>query len=100
MSWWQVITIPIGAFGLLFKDEIRTGAGNLWLTATATGLALCLGLVPGVSRSGATMSASGPQLPLATIIAFVVGFAAVVWFLVLLGAAVVGLPETGAVSAS
>jgi undecaprenyl-diphosphatase len=157
LGWWVIIgTIPIGAFGLLFKDEIRTGARNLWLIATAlivfsaviaaaeyygrqtrrveqltwkdsviVGLTQCLALVPGVSRSGATisaglflgmdrelaarfgfllaipavfasgifslpdafhpvgegMSASGPQLLVATVIAFVVGFAAVSWFL-------------------
>ena len=157
LGWWVIIgTIPIGAFGLLFKDEIRTGARNLWLIATAlivfsaviaaaeyygrqtrrveqltwkdsviVGLAQCLALVPGVSRSGATisaglflgmdrelaarfgfllaipavfasgifslpdafhpvgegMSASGPQLLVATVIAFVVGLAAVAWFL-------------------
>ena len=157
LGWWVIIgTIPIGAFGLLFKDEIRTGARNLWLIATAlivfsaviaaaeyygrqtrrveqltwkdsviVGLAQCLALVPGVSRSGATisaglflgmdrelaarfgfllaipavfasgifslpdafhpvgegMSASGPQLLVATVLAFVVGLAAVAWFL-------------------
>ena len=157
LGWYVIIgTIPIGLLGLLFKDEIRTGARNLWLIATAlivfsaviaaaeyygrqtrhveqltwrdsvtVGLAQCLALVPGVSRSGATisaglflgldrelaarfgfllaipavfasglfslpdafhpvgegMSASGPQLLVATLIAFVVGFAAVSWFL-------------------
>ena len=175
-------------FGLLFKDEIRTGARNLWLIATAlivfsaviaaaeyygrqtrhveqltwkdsviVGLAQCLALVPGVSRSGATisaglflgmdrelaarfgfllaipavfasglfslpdafhpvgegMSASGPQLLVATVIAFVVGLAAVAWFLrflvrhsmywfvgyrVLLGTVVLILLGTGVVS--
>ncbi|MFT4042985.1 MAG: undecaprenyl-diphosphate phosphatase [Gordonia sp. (in: high G+C Gram-positive bacteria)] len=87
---WYVIfaTIPIGVIGLLLKDEIRTAARNLWLTATVLivfsgvfwlaehygkrtrplaeltardglvmGLAQCLALVPGVSRSGATASA-------------------------------------------
>ena len=176
-------------FGLLFKDEIRTGARNLWLIAIAlvafsvviaaaeyfgrqtrnveqltwkdsiiVGLAQCLALVPGVSRSGATisaglflgvdrataarfgfllaipavfasglfslpdafhpsgegMSASGPQLLVATLIAFVIGFAAVAWFLqflvrhsmywfvgyrVLLGTVVLMLLGTGVVSA-
>lgn len=157
LGWWVIIgTIPIGVFGLLFKDEIRTGARNLWLIAIAlivfsaviaaaeyygrqvrrvesltwkdsiiVGLAQCLALVPGVSRSGATisaglflgmdrelaarfgfllaipavfasglfslpdafhpvgegMSASGPQLLVATLIALVVGYAAVSWFL-------------------
>jgi undecaprenyl-diphosphatase len=157
LGWYVIIgTIPIGVLGLLLKDEIRTGARNLWLIATAmvvfsaviaaaehfgrqtrdveqltwrdsviVGLAQCLALVPGVSRSGATisaglflgqnrelaarfgfllaipavfasglfslpdafhpvgegMSATGPQLLVATVIAFVVGFAAVAWFL-------------------
>jgi undecaprenyl-diphosphatase len=191
MGWYVIIgTIPIGVFGLLFKDEIRTGARNLWLIAVAlivfsaviaaaeyfgrqtrdaeqltvkdsviVGLAQCLALVPGVSRSGATisaglflgldrelaarfgfllaipavfasglfslpdafhpvgegMSASGPQLSVATLIAFVVGFAAVAWFLrflvrhsmywfvgyrVLVGAVVLILLGTGVVAAT
>lgn len=190
LGWWVIIgTIPIGVFGLLFKDEIRTGARNLWLIAIAlivfsaviaaaeyygcqtrrveqltwkdsiiVGFAQCLALIPGVSRSGATisaglflgmdrelaarfgfllaipavfasglfslpdafhpvgegMSASGPQLLLATLIAFVVGYAAVAWFLrflvrhsmywfvgyrVLLGTVVLILLGTGVVAA-
>jgi len=190
LGWWVIIgTIPIGVFGLLFKDEIRTGARNLWLIAIAlivfsaviaaaeyygrqvrrveeltwkdsiiVGLAQCLALVPGVSRSGATisaglflgmnrelaarfgfllaipavfasglfslpdafhpvgegMSATGPQLLVATLIALAVGFAAVAWFLrflvrhsmywfvgyrVLLGTVVLILLGTGVVSA-
>jgi undecaprenyl-diphosphatase len=190
LGWFVIIgTIPIGVFGLLFKDEIRTGARNLWLVATAlivfavviaaaeyfgrqtrrieqltwrdsviVGLAQCLALVPGVSRSGATisaglflgvnrevaarfgfllaipavlasglfslpdafhpvgdgMSASGAQLIVATVIAFVVGFAAISWFLkflvshsmywfvgyrVVLGVVVLALLGTGVVAA-
>ncbi|HZN78125.1 MAG TPA: undecaprenyl-diphosphate phosphatase [Mycobacterium sp.] len=191
MGWYVIIgTVPIGALGLLFKDEIRTGARNLWLIAgvllvfsaviaaaeyygsqkrhaeelnwkdsVIVGLAQCLALVPGVSRSGATisaglfrgldrelaarfgfllaipavfasglfslpdafhpvgdgMSASGPQLLIATVIAFVIGFLAVAWFLrflvrhsmywfvgyrLLLGAVVIALLATGVVSAT
>jgi undecaprenyl-diphosphatase len=191
LGWYVIIgTIPVGVFGLLFKDEIRTGARNLWLIAIAligfsaviaaaeyfgtrkrhveeltwrdsvtVGLAQCLALIPGVSRSGATisaglflgldrelaarfgfllaipavfasglfslpdafhpsgegMSASGPQLLAASLIAFVVGFAAVAWFLqflvqhsmywfvgyrVLLGSVVLILLSTGVVAAT
>ena len=89
MGWYVIIaTIPIGVLGLLFKDQIRTGARNLYLIAfmliafaiviaiaekvgrkarpieklttrdgIIMGLAQCLALVPGVSRSGATTSA-------------------------------------------
>jgi undecaprenyl-diphosphatase len=191
LGWYVIIgTIPIGVLGLLFKDEIRTGARNLWVIAIAlvvfsaviaaaeyfgrqtrhveqltwrdsviVGLAQCLALVPGVSRSGATisaglflgqdrelaarfgfllaipavfasglfslpdafhpvgegMSASGPQLLVATLIAFVVGFAAVAWFLqflvrhsmywfvayrVVVGSVVLALLGTGVVAAT
>ena len=191
LGWYVIIgSIPIGVFGLLLKDEIRTGARNLWLIATAlvvfsaviaaaeyfgrqtrdveqltwrdgviVGLAQCLALLPGVSRSGATisaglflgldrelaarfgfllaipavfasglfslpdafhpvgegMSASGAQLLVATAIAFVVGFAAVSWFLrflvrhsmywfvgyrVVLGTVVLILLGTGVVAAT
>jgi undecaprenyl-diphosphatase len=191
LGWYVIIgTIPIGLLGLVFKDEIRTGARNLWLIATAlvvfsaviaaaeyfgrqtrdveqlswrdsvtVGLAQCLALVPGVSRSGATisaglflglnrelaarfgfllaipavfasglfslpdafhpvgegMSASGLQLLVATLIALVVGFAAVAWFLrflvrhsmywfvayrIALGAVVLALLGTGMVAAT
>jgi undecaprenyl-diphosphatase len=190
LGWWVIIgTIPIGVLGLLFKDQIRTGARNLWLIAIAlivfsaviaaaeyygrqarrveqltwkdsiiVGLAQCLALIPGVSRSGATisaglflgmdrelaarfgfllaipavfasglyslpdafhpvgegMSATGPQLLVATLIALVVGYAAVAWFLrflvrhsmywfvgyrVVLGTVVLVLLGTGVVSA-
>lgn len=191
LGWYVIIgTIPIGVLGLLLKDEIRTGARNLWAIAIAlivfsvviaaaeyfgrqtrtieqltwkdgiiVGLAQCLALLPGVSRSGATisaglflgqnrelaarfgfllaipavfasglfslpdafhpvgegMSASGAQLLVATLIAFVVGFAAVAWFLrflvrhsmywfvgyrIALGTVVLNLLGTGVVSAT
>lgn len=190
LGWWVIIgTIPICVLGLLFKDQIRSGARNLWVIATAmivfsavialaeyigkqtrdveqltwkdsviVGLAQCLALVPGVSRSGATisaglflgmnrelaarfgfllaipavlasglfslpdafkpvtegMSATGAQLTVAILIAFVVGYAAVSWFLkflvrhsmywfvgyrVVLGVTVLALLGTGVVAA-
>ncbi|OBI80630.1 undecaprenyl-diphosphate phosphatase [Mycobacterium sp. E740] len=191
LGWYVIIgSIPIGVFGLLLKDEIRTAARNLWAIAIAlivfsaviaaaeyvgrqtrnveqltwkdavvVGFAQCLALLPGVSRSGATisaglflgqnrelaarfgfllaipavfasglfslpdafhpvgegLSATGPQLLVATVIAFVVGFAAVAWFLrflvrhsmywfvgyrVLLGTVVLILLGTGVVAAT
>ncbi|WP_411742383.1 undecaprenyl-diphosphate phosphatase [Rhodococcus sp. IEGM 1330] len=191
MGWYVIIaTIPIGILGLLFKDQIRTGARNLYLIAfmliafaiviaiaekvgrkerpleklttrdgIVMGLAQCLALIPGVSRSGATTSAglflglereaavrfsfllaipavtasglfslpdafepvgsglaaSGPQLLVATIIAFVLGYASIAWLLkfvanhslywfvgyrIVLGVVVLGLLAGGVVSAT
>ncbi len=191
MGWYVIVgMIPIGVLGLVLRDQIRTGARNLWLIAGAlivfsaviaaaeylgrqtrhekdltwrdsvlVGLAQCLALVPGVSRSGATisaglfvglhrelaarfgfllaipavfasglfslpdafhpagegMSATGPQLLVATVIAFGVGFAAIAWLLrflvrhsmcwfvgyrVALETTVLSLLGTGAVAAS
>ncbi len=89
MGWYILLgTIPIGIFGLAFKDQIETGARDLYLIGTAlivlglvllaaekvgtreremeeitprdglvVGLAQALALVPGVSRSGATITA-------------------------------------------
>jgi undecaprenyl-diphosphatase len=89
MGWYIGIgTIPIGVFGFVFKDQIETGARNLWIIGTALvvlglvllvservgrkerrlerltlrdglviGGAQALALVPGVSRSGATITA-------------------------------------------
>ncbi|HSV67370.1 MAG TPA: undecaprenyl-diphosphate phosphatase [Mycobacteriales bacterium] len=89
MGWYVIFaTIPIGALGLAFKDQIETGARNLWLISVAlivlglvlllaekvgahkreeeeitfrdglvVGLAQAAALVPGVSRSGATITA-------------------------------------------
>lgn len=190
LGWYVIIgTIPICVLGLVFTDQIRSGARNLWVVATAlvvfsaviaaaeylgrqvrhveqltwrdavvVGCAQTLALVPGVSRSGATisaglvmgldrelaarfgfllaipavfasglfslpdafhpvhegMSATGAQLLVATLIAFVVGFAAVAWFLrflvrhsmywfvgyrVIAGITVLALLATGVVSA-
>lgn len=89
LGWYILLgTIPIGVFGLAFKDQIETGARDLYLIATTLivlgfvlfaaeragrrerslaslslrdglliGGAQALALVPGVSRSGATISA-------------------------------------------
>ncbi|QXC63266.1 undecaprenyl-diphosphate phosphatase [Aquihabitans sp. G128] len=89
MGWYLIVaTIPIGILGLLFKDQIESGARDLRLIAgtlivmglvllyaekvatrrkelddvdtrdgVAIGLAQSLALVPGVSRSGSTISA-------------------------------------------
>ena len=79
---WAIIigSIPIAIIGILFKDEIETVLRSLWFVAIAlilwslvkqnlheeditwrdtlaVGIAQCLALIPGVSRSGATMSA-------------------------------------------
>ena len=156
LGWFLIVaTIPIGILGFIFRDQIETGARNLWLIGTVLivfalvlgyadahgrherqidqlsrrdgiliGLAQSLSLVPGVSRSGATMSAGlllGLERPaaarfsfllavpavvasglfelkdvvsgdkhvnapvgyvlVATLVAFVVGYAAIAWFL-------------------
>ncbi|HEY9388899.1 MAG TPA: undecaprenyl-diphosphate phosphatase [Mycobacteriales bacterium] len=89
IGWYVLLaTIPIGVFGLLFADQIETGARNLWLIASTlvvlglvlgvadrvgarnrveeqirlrdglvVGLAQAAALIPGVSRSGATITA-------------------------------------------
>jgi undecaprenyl-diphosphatase len=89
MGWYLILaTIPVGVLGLLFKDQITTGARNLWLIASAlivlalvlgvaervgsrtrteedintrdalvVGAAQSLALIPGVSRSGSTITA-------------------------------------------
>ena len=191
MGWYVILgTIPIGILGIVFKDDIRTVARNLWLVATMLivfsiviaaaeyfgkqrrgveqltlkdglimGSAQALALIPGVSRSGGTISAglflgltreaaarysfllaipavvasglfslpdafepvgeglnaSGPQLLVATVIAFAVGYAAIAWLLrfvvdhsmywfvgyrVALGAVVLVLLGTGVVLAT
>jgi undecaprenyl-diphosphatase len=89
IGWYIVLgTVPIGIFGVLFKNQIETGARDLYLIGIALivlglvlllaeqvgsrarsleqirtadgftiGLAQALALVPGVSRSGATITA-------------------------------------------
>jgi undecaprenyl-diphosphatase len=89
MGWYILLgTVPIGVFGLAFKDQIETGARDLYLIGVAlialglvmllaekvgtreraveqitardgvvVGLAQALALIPGVSRSGATITA-------------------------------------------
>ena len=89
MGWYIVLgTIPIGIFGLVFADQIESGARDLYLIGTTLivlglvllaaeqvarrdrsieditrrdgiliGLAQACALVPGVSRSGATITA-------------------------------------------
>jgi undecaprenyl-diphosphatase len=89
MGWYVIIgTIPIGIFGLLFKDQIRGAARNLWLIGCTLiifaivlgiaerigpkvrkleqftlkdgivmGFAQAMALIPGVSRSGGTLTA-------------------------------------------
>ncbi|MDO4910694.1 MAG: undecaprenyl-diphosphate phosphatase [Corynebacterium sp.] len=156
MGWMVILgTIPVSLAGVLFKDLIRDGLRNLWITsfvlvffslvfiwvertgrknrsfeklgykdALLMGLAQCLALIPGVSRSGGTISAglflglerevaarfsfllaipavlasglfslpdafnptdgqaaSGAQLFVGTVIAFIVGYATIAWLL-------------------
>ncbi len=88
MGWYVIIgTIPIGVFGLLFKDQIRTAGRNLYLISftlilfalvlaiaeywgrqtrtlenfrmrdgVVMGFAQAMALIPGVSRSGGTLT--------------------------------------------
>ncbi|MGM1061149.1 undecaprenyl-diphosphate phosphatase [Saccharothrix sp. Mg75] len=154
MAWYVIIgSIPISVLGYLFKDEIRSSLRNLWITATTLivfglllgladhfashirnklqlkdavgmGLAQAMALIPGVSRSGGTLTAglflgldrasaarysfllalpavfgagifsipdvlersepnaaSVPQMVVATIVSFVVGYATIAWLL-------------------
>ncbi|CAM3422536.1 undecaprenyl-diphosphate phosphatase [Kibdelosporangium persicum] len=155
MAWYVIIgSAPIAVLGVIFKDEIRTTFRNLWITATVMivfavilavadeigrqartqltmrdsitmGFAQAMALVPGVSRSGGTLTAglflglerkaatdysfllalpavfgagifsipdvmdkTGPgphastaQMIVATVIAFVVGYATIAWLL-------------------
>jgi undecaprenyl-diphosphatase len=113
LGWYIVIgTIPIGIFGLIFKDQIESGARDLYLIGSALivlgllllaseeaarhdrpleritrrdgvliGLAQALALVPGVSRSGATLTAGlflGFDRPSAARFSFLLSVPAVV----------------------
>jgi undecaprenyl-diphosphatase len=113
IGWYIVLgTIPIGIFGVLFKDQIENGARDLYLIAIAlivlglvllvaekvstrsrsmeqiqardglvVGLAQALALVPGVSRSGATITAGlflGLDRPTAARFSFLLSVPAVV----------------------
>lgn len=185
LGWFIILgTIPVAVFGLIFSDQIESGARNLYLIGTVLilfsfvmlvadrvgsrvrtldhlnardglwiGLAQSLALVPGVSRSGATISAgllrgfdraaaarysfllSVPAVVLsglfelrkiggegavgaaptivATLVAFVSGYAAIAWLLrylathslslfvayrIPLGVLVLGLTAAGAIS--
>jgi undecaprenyl-diphosphatase len=89
LGWYILLgTVPIGVFGVLFKDQIETGARDLYLIGVALivlglilaaadrsaklereveqiktkdgfwmGMAQALALIPGVSRSGSTITA-------------------------------------------
>ena len=52
LGWYLILaTVPVGVIGLVFSDQIETGARNLWLIATALiALALLLGAAEKVSR--------------------------------------------------
>ena len=113
IGWYIVLgTIPIGIFGVLFKDQIENGARDLYLIGTAlivlglvllwaervgtrsrsmeqleardglaVGFAQALALVPGVSRSGATITAGlflGLDRPSAARFSFLLSVPAVV----------------------
>src|SRR5829696_4459623 len=113
IGWYIVLgTIPIGIFGVIFKDQIETGARDLYVIAIALivlglvlgvaervgtrertieqvttkdglviGFAQALALVPGVSRSGATITAGlflGLDRPSAARFSFLLSIPAVV----------------------
>ncbi len=185
LGWFIILgTIPIAIFGFVFKDQIESGARNLYLIGSALilfsfvmlaadriglrrreladldgrdgifiGVAQALALVPGVSRSGATISAglfrgfdrvaaarysfllsvpavvlsglfelrkvgeqgspSAAATAIATLVAFVSGYAAIAWLIrylgshnltifvvyrIILGVLVLGLTGSGAIS--
>src|SRR6184192_1641908 len=52
LGWYLILaTIPVGVFGLIFSNQIETGARNLWLIAsTLIALALVLGAAERVGK--------------------------------------------------
>ncbi|HVE24798.1 MAG TPA: undecaprenyl-diphosphate phosphatase [Sporichthya sp.] len=113
LGWYVIIgTIPIGILGIVFEDQIKTGARNLWITGSMLivfglvlagserlgsfrrdtanltvkdgvlgGLAQACALIPGVSRSGATIAMGltlGQKRDTATRFAFLLAIPAVV----------------------
>jgi undecaprenyl-diphosphatase len=113
MGWYILVgTIPIGIFGIAFREQIENGARDLYLIGTALivvgfvmlagerygrkareertvdmrdavaiGLAQAAALVPGVSRSGATITAGlflGLERPAAAHFSFLLSVPAVV----------------------
>jgi undecaprenyl-diphosphatase len=80
MGWYVIFgTLPIGFFGFVFSNQIETAARNLWLVATVL-IVFGLALIPGVSRSGATISTGrvmGFDRPAATRYAFLLAIPAV-----------------------
>jgi undecaprenyl-diphosphatase len=113
LGWYILLgTIPLGAFGFVFRDQIETGARSLYLIGAALiilglvllaaervgvrrrhvedltardgaviGFAQALALIPGVSRSGATISAGlflGLDRPAAARYSFLLSVPAVV----------------------
>jgi undecaprenyl-diphosphatase len=113
IAWLVIIgTIPIGALGFIFEDQIQTSGRNLWIIASTLivfglvlaaaerygqqrrplqqltvtdgvvmGLAQAMALVPGVSRSGGTISAGlflGLTRPTAVRYSFLLAIPAVI----------------------
>ncbi|MEX2253092.1 MAG: undecaprenyl-diphosphate phosphatase [Thermoleophilaceae bacterium] len=130
IGWYILLgTIPIGIFGIAFKDQIETGARDLYLIATmlivlglvllaaervgkrergmeslgvrdgvAVGFAQALALVPGVSRSGATITAGlflGLDREAAARFSFLLSIPAVVLSGLLEGASIASGEEGG-----
>jgi undecaprenyl-diphosphatase len=120
LAWYVIIgSIPITILGVLFKDQIRTSFRNLWITATVMivfavvlavadevgkqartkltmkdsitmGLAQAMALIPGVSRSGGTLTAGmflGLERKAATDYSFLLALPAV------FGAGIFSIPD-------